>query len=1038
MKATDLLCEYKIHETFLLRTPLFPIDNLKKLLTSRMDDNEIYDFFLSNKIFEEALLVSSIDTYKMLYMTKSRKPQLLQTLIKYYNRMSTRSTPYGLTAGVSIGKFGNDDRTDIHINELQKYEKHVRVDFEWCCNLIRLIESNISLRENLMIKVNPSCYRQGDRLINPYLSIYHLHNDKNSNRSSIRFTKAVQLVMEYCTDFVGIKDVKLYLKSLYPDAGRDKINGLIDSLIKNEFLFTNLRFSTSCDDPLAHILSVLCVNGVSENIYYKLNEISRKIKEYCLCEIGEGIQIYLDICEKMKDIYETKNYLQVDLTKSVYSNKISKSFKNNLEESINFLLTLAPKKNISHIEIFKNNFLEKYGMHDEIALIEVLDENIGLGIPNEYKINTQDNEKNSNAKMLSFQKLLNRRFRNNINEIKLTKKDLLDISDNDFTLIENDSFDIYMEMIKDGEKNDEYDIALLGVTSNAGQALGRFLPFIDDESISENIFKETCSNTTSLVAEINEYPSNSRFGNVSLNKNPFDYSISISSYNDNKFDIPLTDLYVGIDKNTQNLYVKSKTLNKRIVAIKTNMLNELYFSKFSRFLYDLTYFEQKSLNYILSQFHIPNSMYVPRISYKNIILKSATWQVEEKELERFAEKKNWGEDDFIKFCNFNNIPKVFFVLDFDKKLLIDLENIHLSKLVTNILKSKKNIVLVESLQDLNNLFVYDSNHNKYLNEIIVSFSKNSELYPNEFLYDQKILPNYNLFQERYNQSFMFGESGWIYLKLYGCRGREEELIGRYIKFFCTELYEDKGLKKHFFIRYYDPEPHIRLRLQFYNQPDDKIIERLNAWLRLLRDNGLITKGIYDTYEPEITRYGGFELIQKAEDVFCADSIVIENILYGLSNKTIANSDLYLGILNVLAILDVLEPNTQRQLEMLQASGNPSDYREVFKENRKEIIRLVSRDKSLLSKDELNILHIFKQRNIILNEYKDKILKVEAKGNLKNEINDIILSIIHMSCNRFKADNTWEKKIISLVRHGIYANLEKRRALSAKYGGRGND
>lgn len=76
----------------------------------------------------------------------------------------------------------------------------------------------------------------------------------------------------------------------------------------------------------------------------------------------------------------------------------------------------------------------------------------------------------------------------------------------------------------------------------------------------------------------------------------------------------------------------------------------------------------------------------------------------------------------------------------------------------------------------------------------------------------------------------------------------------------------------FYIRYTDPDAHIRLR--FRGSPDrlsGQLFGHVCDWARRLMSDGLCLKFVFDTYERELERYGGLAGMAAAETVFSADS-----------------------------------------------------------------------------------------------------------------------------------------------------------------------
>lgn len=61
-----------------------------------------------------------------------------------------------------------------------------------------------------------------------------------------------------------------------------------------------------------------------------------------------------------------------------------------------------------------------------------------------------------------------------------------------------------------------------------------------------------------------------------------------------------------------------------------------------------------------------------------------------------------------------------------------------------------------------------------------------------------------------------------------------------------------------------------------------------------------------------------------------------------------------------------------------------------------------------------------------------LAEVREKGNKDLfDSGNLIWSLIHMFCNRYKGDNTWEKKIKAFIRHALYVYFEKQKHMNGK-------
>jgi thiopeptide-type bacteriocin biosynthesis protein len=86
----------------------------------------------------------------------------------------------------------------------------------------------------------------------------------------------------------------------------------------------------------------------------------------------------------------------------------------------------------------------------------------------------------------------------------------------------------------------------------------------------------------------------------------------------------------------------------------------------------------------------------------------------------------------------------------------------------------------------------------------------------------------------------------------------------------------------FFLRYSDPGEHLRIRFRCADAGSCGEVIRLSseAFGPAVK-RGSIWKVQLDTYEREVERYGGLEGILAAEEVFCADSDAVLELLCGL-------------------------------------------------------------------------------------------------------------------------------------------------------------
>ena len=145
---------YNYFNTFLIRTPYFSFNTLKE--TS-------LEIMIHNPEFQEAIYIASPILYaEMQKLLEGKKTNIKKTkkielaLYRYFSRMSSRCTPFGLFAGMSIGQI-TDDKTDIVLGD---YKRLTRLDMHLLCTLSQELSKLPEIKWNInhrfsCIKKNP-------------------------------------------------------------------------------------------------------------------------------------------------------------------------------------------------------------------------------------------------------------------------------------------------------------------------------------------------------------------------------------------------------------------------------------------------------------------------------------------------------------------------------------------------------------------------------------------------------------------------------------------------------------------------------------------------------------------------------------------------------------------------------------------------------------------------------------------------------------------------------------------------------------------
>ncbi len=203
----------------------------------------------------------------------------------------------------------------------------------------------------------------------------------------------------------------------------------------------------------------------------------------------------------------------------------------------------------------------------------------------------------------------------------------------------------------------------------------------------------------------------------------------------------------------------------------------------------------------------------------------------------------------------------------DNKLLLDLHSRVTPALLRDRLVegAQKSVILQEMLPAPDRVWLSDGAGGKYVGEFVVSLTPRAANTASVASRSAPILVSPR-------KSFGPG-SQWLYAKLYLGDQAFEELLLRDVAPLIARWRESTLLDRWFFVRYADPEPHLRVRFRATGTHDTTLREDLLNQLEHLLAEGRLIRYAFDTYDPEYERYGGNGTMDAVERFFTIDSDV---------------------------------------------------------------------------------------------------------------------------------------------------------------------
>ncbi|SDW80925.1 thiopeptide-type bacteriocin biosynthesis domain-containing protein [Marininema mesophilum] len=1028
---------YRPLDFFMFRSPLLPFDIFERLQQS--DSNRVLKELVQDPKIKEAIAIASPSLFVALGNLDSedakKKRQAETSIMRYLSRMATRSTPFGILAGLTMGELG--DYTEAQLNSSDHHMKRTRPDMEWLLSLVAKLEKRSDIIRQLRLTRNHAVQYSGRRLILPFSSeCGQQRNNDNDLRESINIqaSEPVLQVLEAARESISFPDLLDHLKGVYPDVDRDRIAGLIEQLFEQEYLISNLRPPMTNPSPLQYLIDQL--DGIIEATAERqlLLEIAQLIREYDALPIGQGLDQYLKLNEKMKDVVPSLSQVQVDMRVADQKISLHRQVGEEVAKAAEILWRLSlPQRGVSHLKSYHKDFLEKYGTRREIPILELLNEETGLGAPSPYK-RPKSTRKDDDLPVFSKEKesilleLIQKALVTGSIEVEITDELLNRLEEIEIDEEEApSSMELYVEVMSSSkEAIDQGDYRVV-MTPNAAshrisQSFGRFLDLFDEnevERIRSAVKREENLYPNALIVEGNYLPPSGRVGNISLSPSLLKQELTIgtNAYSDER--LTLDDVYVGAS--LDRLYLKSPKHNKELIITSGNMLNFMNAPNVYRFMREVSIESVRNVQpFSWGEYDI--GPFLPRVTHGKTVIYLATWNIN---LERLGLKDAqvaphlWNEA-LKRWRSEWMVPRYLYMTFADNRILLDLDHEDHVKQIQKELLTNKRVALKEHVGSIDDRWVTGVD-GIYSQECLIPVEKYAETMP-----ESPVLYQYSAPLVVHKDRVRLPGTDWLYAKLYVSRSRQDDFIPQFMQEFADSMVESGAAKDWFYMRYVDPEPHIRIRFRGVEEDlVSKLLPALSRWVDPLMSDGIIKRLMIDTYEREVERYGGVHMIRDAEDVFAADSKLTTHLLKLSWNKEI---DIPLVEVAALAIVDLLENfglSYEGQLKILDEIVDKDDYREEFRLRRRELMKLMDPRDNRKSLKEFRNGHVLnmllKQRAPFLAEFGEKVRAENPKLSLSNTPHQIIGSLIHMHCNRLMdVDRGKEVQALAFARHTLYS------------------
>ena len=263
-------------------------------------------------------------------------------------------------------------------------------------------------------------------------------------------------------------------------------------------------------------------------------------------------------------------------------------------------------------------------------------------------------------------------------------------------------------------------------------------------------------------------------------------------------------------------------------------------------------------------------------------------------------------------------------------------------------------------------------------------------------------------------------SEWVYFKLYTGTKTADSLLKNEVYGYVNEMLSQNVIDKWFFIRYSDPDFHIRLRLHLNETRDFScIFNRFFVVLQPVINTGLVWNIQCDTYQREMERYG-YNSISFMEDLFFIDSEHIIRLFQQFDHENSEQLRWKTALVLIDSFLSAFSFDLSQKRELLHTMAE--SFKKEFGFTHHRTTKQLNDKYRACRKDIENTLHgeneiaeiidIISVRKLATLPIAEKLTGMKKNGELQVPLHSLLTSLIHMTMNRwFRTKNRLHETVI---------------------------
>ncbi len=1028
---------------FLLRSATLPVDRLEALgdagkpgAGARDALNTALQAWVRDRLVQAAIYLASPSLSERLadwlcQPSDAAFDALRPALFRYFVRMTSRATPFGLFASTSLGRIGSGA---FEIGPREALRRRTWLDLGYVYPLVAQAVASHEARVALNYVPNSTLIKTDDGW--RYMEETLEQDRRRRDLVRVQSSEILDRVLTSAAQAPSFDSLIGAIMDQAADVERADAAEYLNQLIDSQLLIPTLAPTLTGPDPVQHLIRMSSESPALMQFHGGLQQAARSLQEID----GQGV-------ESLRAAYRTatphllgqlaganEKYLyHVDLRRDAPELALPASLPPQILRAVEALRRTTPAPwPAAPLAEFRQRFTERYGDRD-VPLMEVLDEDTGIGF--EIDPGSRSNEHlladfkfggvagrpkpvSEERRMRRQIDLLERAWSQRQTQITLNEGDISELE------IENaaplpDLFTVFGCLASPNAlrvgASDGPCFVLQSVISGAG-LFGRFCR--SDAELEQRVKallrSEESLRPDAVFAELVHLPSD-RVGNVVCRPalRTKDLPCLGQSGLERADQITVADLTVTVEGG--RIVLRSRELGREILPSLTCAHNVMApNASIYRFLAALA--KQDGVSGLaFSWGTFANARFLPRVVFCNVVLSAASWRIEQPTIaawlnltteERQREIGAWRARE--------DIPRWVQVGQGDNLLSLDLDNPWCVDALADDLRRSQMDRVSELIPAPDNFWL-QSPEGRHAHEVMLPFLRRA---PVQSARSIRRRPQEPADLRRFTPG-----SRWLYAKLYGSMLATERALVSELHPLVEKWRSEGSIDCWHFVRYRDSDDHLRVR--FHGSPEalrSEVQPALERLFQRVAHGSAIWRCQFDTYERESTRYGGPEAIELAERLFDVDSETVAELLRAAPSDASPNWRWLLSARFVDAYYEEfsLDLESRERLAKRIEAGLRREFR-VDAGFEGQLSQRFRKERSLLEglfadcdrfpnhlRWARDIAEAFKSK---LSPWAAEFRSLARQDRLSASLEDISASLAHMHVNRMMLSNPREHELI---------------------------